>query len=201
MKRTHSPANGTGEPGAEPCTGLGKVGPAWRVGGRDYLPYRITLLAKLLDRCTTRLLQASSGMSVAEWRVLAQLSRASPASVRQLAEQAWVDRAEVSRAAASLERRGLVERRENRKDRRSPLLYCSEQGLAMARQVAPSRHDFHRALTDLLTDEQAQQLEAAMLVLARECVGQLESGPEEPTIATTRRAPARARKAPVKAIA
>ncbi len=189
------------EPVAEPCTGLGKVGPAWRVGGRDYLPYRITLLAKLLDRCTTRLLQASSGLSVAEWRVLAQLSIASPASVRQLAEQAWVDRAEVSRAAASLERRGLVERRENCKDRRSPLLYCSEPGLAMARQVSPSRHDFHKALTDLLTAEQALQLETSLLILARECVGQLESGPEEPTIATTRRAPARARKAPVKAIA
>src|SRR3569623_2157233 len=93
--------------------GLGQIAAAWRIGGPDYLPYRVTLLAKLLDRCTTRLLLASAGLSVAEWRVLAQLARASPASasVRQLAEQAWVDRAEVSRAAASLEQRGYVDRR------------------------------------------------------------------------------------------
>ena len=154
---------------------LGKVGAAWKLGGRDFLPYRITLLAKLLDRCTTRLLLANSGLTVAEWRVLAQLVIASPASVRQLAEQAWVDRAEVSRAAASLERRGHVERQENPKDRRSPLLYCTDQGRALARRVTPSRHAFHKSLTDLLPGAQTEELEAALLVLAKHCVDQLEA--------------------------
>src|SRR5579875_2586165 len=128
MSKTSSAPDPGGDPVAEGSEALGQVAAAWRIGGPDYLPYRVTLLAKLLDRCTTRLLQASSGLSVAEWRVLAQLALASPepASVRQLAEQAWVDRAEVSRAAASLERRGYVDRRENAKDRRSPLLFCSE---------------------------------------------------------------------------
>ncbi len=181
MSRTSSPARKARVAGQDPCSGLGKVGPAWRVGGKDYLPYRITLLAKLLDRCTNRLLQANTGLSVAEWRVLAQLAISSPASVRQLAEQAWVDRAEVSRAAASLERRELVERRENQKDRRSPLLYCSEKGLALARRVSPSRHEFHRGLTELLTEEQARQFEAAMLILAKHCVDELETDiPPEP---------------------
>jgi len=183
MSRTSSPASRAAAASLDTCEGLGKVGPAWRVGGSDYLPYRITLLSKLLDRCTTRLLQESSGLSVAEWRVLAQLAIASPASVRQLAEQAWVDRAEVSRAAASLERRGLVERRENGRDRRSPLLFCSERGLALARRVSPSRHDFHRGLTDLLTPEQAQQFEAAMLILAKHCVDELESEPVKAAVA------------------
>lgn len=156
---------------------LGEVAAAWRVGGPDYLPYRITLLAKLLDRCTTRLLQASSGLSVAEWRVLAQLANHSPASVRQLAEQAWVDRAEVSRAAASLEHRGFVERRANPKDRRSPLLYCSEQGMELFRRVAPSRRQFHKSLTDLLTPAESRQMEAALLTLATHCVDELQIEP------------------------
>ena len=155
---------------------LGKVGAAWKLGGRDFLPYRITLLAKLLDRCTTRLLLVNSGLTVAEWRVLAQLVIASPASVRQLAEQAWVDRAEVSRAAASLERRGYVERRENPKDRRSPLLYCTDAGRALARRVTPSRQAFHKSLTDLLPGGQTAELEAALLVLAKHCVDQLDAG-------------------------
>jgi DNA-binding MarR family transcriptional regulator len=163
------------DPAGVSAEALGEVAAAWRVGGPDYLPYRITLLAKLLDRCTTRLLQSSSGLSVAEWRVLAQLALASPdpASVRQLAEQAWVDRAEVSRAAASLERRGHVVRRQNTKDRRSPLLYCSEQGLALYRDVAPSRQAFHRSLTALLGPDQARQMEASLLTLAQQCVHEL----------------------------
>jgi DNA-binding MarR family transcriptional regulator len=179
MTRTASlPKAAPTEP-PEDVGGLGKVAVAWQVGGRDFLPYRITLLAKLLDRCTTRMLQAGSGLSVAEWRVLAQLVIASPASVRQLAEQAWVDRAEVSRAAASLERRGLIERRQNPRDRRSPLLFCTEAGRALARKVIPTRHAFHRSLTDLLPGPQIEQLEAALLVLARHCVDELEGDPEE----------------------
>ena len=174
-----SPAAGAAERSpADDVEALGKVAAAWSVGGRDYLPYRITLLAKLLDRCTTRLLQDGSGLSVAEWRVLAQLSMSSPASVRQLAEQAWVDRAEVSRAAASLERRGCVERRENGRDRRSPELHCTAEGMALARRIAPSRHEFHKSLTDLLDDAQLALLDAALLRLARQCVDLLDSEPD-----------------------
>ena len=166
-------------PDGDEVEALGHIAAAWRIGGPDYLPYRITLLAKLLDRCTTRLLQVSSGLSVAEWRVLAQLAIASPgsASVRQLAEQAWVDRAEVSRAATSLERRGYIERRDNPKDRRSPLLYCSDKGLDLYRRVSPSRQDFHRSLTAMLGPEQANAMEAAMLTLAMQCVDELQHDP------------------------
>ncbi len=174
---TTTPPRAATDADADAIERLGKVGTAWRVGGRDFLPYRVTLLAKLLDRCTTRLLSAGSGLSVAEWRVLAQLVIASPASVRQLAEQAWVDRAEVSRAAASLERQGYVERQDNPKDRRSPLLYCTQAGHALAQQVIPTRHAFHKSLTDLLTLEQTEQLEAALLILAGHCVDELQVDP------------------------
>jgi DNA-binding MarR family transcriptional regulator len=179
MSNESSTGEAAAAPDADLADALGEVASAWRIGGPDYLPYRVTLLAKLLDRCTTRLLQASSGLSVAEWRVLAQLALASPASasVRQLAEQAWVDRAEVSRAAASLERRGFIERRQNTKDRRSPLLYCSAKGLELYRRVSPSRQAFHRKLTAMLGHDPAQQMEASMLALARACVDELQRDP------------------------
>ena len=179
MSKASSRGSAGAEPAADEADALGEIAAAWRIGGPDYLPYRITLLAKLLDRCTTRLLQASSGLSVAEWRVLAQLALASPdsASVRQLAEQAWVDRAEVSRAAASLERRGYIERRENARDRRSPLLYCSEKGLDLYRRVSPSRQAFHRSLTAMLGAEQAKAMEASMLTLAKACIDELDHEP------------------------
>jgi DNA-binding MarR family transcriptional regulator len=194
MTKAAAAAKRAPEPGFENIEELGALARAWRLGGRDYLPYRITLLAKLFDRWNTRLLQESSGLSVAEWRVLAQLSNASPASVRQLAEQAWVDRAEVSRAAASLERSGYVERRNNPKDRRSPLLYCSELGRALARRVSPVRHDFHKSMTDLLSDEQAEVFERAMLLLARHCMDGLDAGPSPGPAATKQAASPRKRR-------
>ncbi len=111
--------------------------------------------------------------------MLAQLVLSSPASVRQLAEQAWVDRAEVSRAAASLEQKGYIERKENRRDRRSPLLYCTEKGIALAQRVNPSRREFHRSLTSLLKPGQSAELEEALLVLAKHCVDELDGEPAE----------------------
>ncbi len=45
-------------------------------------------------------------------------------------------------------------------------------------RVAPSRTEFHRALTQLLGPEQASNMEAAMMVLAKECVDELRSEPE-----------------------
>ena len=122
MTDASSPAPEPG-PTDEPSdrNALGEIALAWDLGGPNYLPYRVMLLAKMLDRLTTRLLQESAGITVAEWRVIAQLYIEAPATVRQLAEQAWVDRAEVSRAAAALERRGLIERRDNPTDRRSAL--------------------------------------------------------------------------------
>lgn len=179
MSKPSATAQSAADDESDELSGLGAVAAAWSVGGRDYLPYRILLLAKLLDRCTTRLLSESSGLSVAEWRVLAQLARTSPMSVRALAEHAWVDRAEVSRAAASLERRGCLERRVNPKDRRSPLLYCTPRGLELFKRVSPSRQQFHKGLTDLLTPAQAAELEGAMLVLAKSCVDQLDQAPAD----------------------
>jgi DNA-binding MarR family transcriptional regulator len=180
MSKAQTAADRAPEPSLDDAEELGKLAGAWRWGGRDYLPYRITLLAKLFDRWNTRLLQDSSGLSVAEWRVLAQLSAASPASVRQLAEQAFVDRAEVSRAAASLEAKGFAERQDNPRDRRSPLLFCTERGRALARRVSAQRREFQRELTDLLSPEQVEAMDSAMIALARRCVDGLENGNGKP---------------------
>ena len=155
----------------------------WSTAGPHNLPYRILLLAKLIDRITTPHVRRTAGLSLAEWRAMAQIFELQPCSAAEIASRALIDRAEVSRAAASLERRGLLERRENAKDRRSPLLYCTARGTELFKRVAPSRQQFHKSLTDLLTPAQITELEAAMVVLARHCVDELEGAPSEPSSA------------------
>jgi DNA-binding MarR family transcriptional regulator len=160
--------------------------PSWTLGGADYLPYRISLVARLLDRRTTRMLAEGFSLSVAEWRVLAQLAMASPSSVRDLAERAWVDRAEVSRAAASLVRRGYVQRCDNPEDRRGPLLSCTRAGKALFRRIRPRRAAFHKSLTARLDPTQLAVLERALLLLARVCIVELQ---RESAGARSRRVP------------
>src|ERR1700753_468600 len=98
---------------------------------------RISLLAKLLDRQTATQLQKEAGLSVAEWRVLAQLNAKSPATVRMIADLHWVDRAEVSRPAASLVEKGLVQRRDNPDDKRSTLFSFTPDGLSLFGRMRP----------------------------------------------------------------
>jgi len=154
---------------------LGPATAAWTRGPTTEI-FRILLLAKMLDRLNTRILQESAGLSLAEWRMMGQLIIESPASVRQLAEWCWVDRAEVSRAAASLEARGLVERQENPRDRRSPLFFFTAEGKKVAEQVLPLRRAFLSSLTSKLSKAQREALEEALLVIAQECADKLNEG-------------------------
>lgn len=158
----------------EPVTLLDERSPSWTLGGADFLPYRISLVAKLLDRRTTRMLAEQFNLSVAEWRVLAQLAMSSPSSVRDLAEKAWVDRAEVSRATASLVRRGYVKRHQNPEDRRGPLLSITRDGQALFRRIRPKRAAFHKSLTSRLEQAQLVSLEKSLLQLARVCLTELQ---------------------------
>ena len=151
---------------------LGAATIAWS-RGPSAETFRILLLAKMLDRLNTRILQESADLSLAEWRLLGQLSMESPASVRQLAEWSWVDRAEVSRAAAALEKRDLVKREENPKDRRSPLFYFTEKGRAVVDRVLPLRREFLTSLTAKLNKAQHEALDEALLIIAQECITRL----------------------------
>jgi DNA-binding MarR family transcriptional regulator len=132
---------------------LGDLSTAWNMGGPDYLSLRISFVAKLIERRTARVLNSRFGISVAEWRVLAQLARIGPMTVRQLAERSWVDRAEVSRAAASLIARGDVVRTDNPKDRRSPMFSATAAGRARAGAIVPTRERFQALLARQLGTE------------------------------------------------
>lgn len=159
---------------SEPVMALDESSPTWNLGGAAFLPYRVSLVARLLDRRTTRMLAEEFGLSVAEWRVIAQLAQDSPSSVRDLAEKAFVDRAEVSRATASLVRRGYVNRWDNPDDRRGPLLACTKQGKALFKKIRPRRIAFHKSLTSRLDRSQVAVLERALLTLAQACVTELQ---------------------------
>ena len=129
---------------------LGDLTLGWNMGGPDYLTLRISFVAKMIERHTVGVLRRDFGISLAEWRVLAQLARNGPMTVRALAERSWVDRSEVSRAAGRLIRRGCLRRDEDPADRRSPLFSCTDEGRRLAAAIQPTRDRFQQRLTDEL---------------------------------------------------
>lgn len=140
----------------------------WVMPGLDFVTFRLGLLSKLMDRKTMRQLSDRTECTYPEWRVLARLGAVVGGStVGQIAESAWVDRAEVSRAAASLERRGLATRLENPQDRRAPIHCLTKDGLKIYRRMLDIRKAFHSDLVADLTPEELELFDMVLLKLAR----------------------------------
>src|SRR4051812_17068855 len=139
----------------------------WPYPGLDYATCRLSLVAKAIDRLTLKMLADNCDLTVAEWRVLSRLAPGRGATVREVSQMAWVDRAEVSRAAAALETRGLPSRRVNPSDGRSPILFATEEGLALYQRLLPIRGEFHRRLAADLTDAERDLLDGLLFKIAR----------------------------------
>lgn len=154
---------------------LGPIDAVWRRGGEDYLPLRLILVAKLLDLNVSQLLAAKAKITVAEWRVVAQLAVLHNASVREMARQACIDPAEVSRSIGSLERRGYVERRANPRDRRSPRFTLTAAGARHFGAIRPHWRKFQRALVEKLTHGDRRVTEHALAVIARASLDLLDT--------------------------
>jgi DNA-binding MarR family transcriptional regulator len=139
----------------------------WTHEGLNFPTFRLTLLAKAIDRLTLRMLGECCDLTIAEWRVLSRLAPTEGATVRQVAQMAWVDRAETSRAAAALEARGLVARRDNPADGRAPILFATAAGRQEYDRLLPIRADFHRGLTEDLSREECEAFDTLLALVAR----------------------------------
>src|SRR5581483_714456 len=155
-------------------TNLGPLEPVWRLGGADYLPLKLLLVAKLIDLHVGRLLAQQSILSVAEWRVVAQLGVLHNGSVREMARQACVDPAEVSRSVAALEKRGFVARQVNERDRRSPRFSLTAAGKAHFASFRPHWRRFQNALLARLTSAERDLTERALTMIAGACLELLD---------------------------
>lgn len=139
----------------------------WQLFDQVHLPYRILLLAKLLDRATARQLRDQDDLTLAEWRVLANLETLGEASSARIAAAAAADRAEVSRAVASLEQAGLIVRRPDSGNRKRLLLRLTEKGRQVHRAVRAKRVAYFEHLLADLGEEERSRLDAALLKIAR----------------------------------
>lgn len=144
--------------------------PFYDIGGRAYFGYRIVLAAKHFDRAVLKLLAEHSDLSLPEWRVMSQLGLVPTGTVRSLADGAAVDRAEISRATRSLEARGLVRRREDESDRRSPVFSLTAAGRRRYKTVRKPISDFIVHLTDDISAKDLETANRALWALTRGCL-------------------------------
>ncbi len=151
--------------------------PGWTIDRLDYPTFRVGLVAKIMDRLTIRQLLEMDGLTYAEWRVLARIAAMKDGgTAAQVVELAWVDNAEVSRAIASLERKGLLERRKNPSDRRTSILMLTASGRACYDETLQRRSRFHERLLSGLSSEERATLDDLLARIGSELRSVLEDG-------------------------
>jgi DNA-binding MarR family transcriptional regulator len=144
--------------------------PTYEIGGLPYFGYRLAVTAKLFDRKFVEILKAHSTLTLPQWRCMAQLGLAEPGTVRSLAEGAAVDRAEVSRALARLVAQGIVARRDNRGDQRSPQFTLTDEGKALFAHVRKPVSEFIRSLVARIAESDIEAADRVLWTVSKGCL-------------------------------
>jgi DNA-binding MarR family transcriptional regulator len=142
------------------------------------LDYRIGHLRKLLDRYSSPVIAAEFGLKLAEWRVLSHIHSGSPVTAIWLGRRLQADRAEISRACASLARRGYIARGPNPDDGRSSLIEITEAGRALYDRIMPVRRRLQQELVGILTPGELSEFYRVVDKLTAAVSGKIDAGDE-----------------------
>ncbi len=123
-------------------------------GIERFVSFRLSVLSRLINRRSTRYFADEYGLTLAEWRCLVQVAIHPSALVRDISERTYADKGQVSRAAASLSRKGLIKGVGDPDDRRSVRYKTTSKGQRLYEEILEMRVAENQAVLDLLSPEQ-----------------------------------------------
>ncbi|QQK64422.1 winged helix-turn-helix transcriptional regulator [Cobetia sp. cqz5-12] len=134
----------------------------------QFLPYRLNRLAERTSEAMFARYGERFAINVAEWRLLAWLSRGVPMTAREVSLRTHMDKVRVSRAVKSLESRELILRRPSEQDQRAQLLALTAEGEAMLAELIPEARRFEDELLGAVDARQYRDLLITMQTLERQ---------------------------------
>lgn len=140
----------------------------------SFLPYRLAVIAERVSRRLSVEYDTRFGLSVAEWRVMAHLTRGGSLSVRDIVDAVNLDKPRVSRAVTRLEAMGFVEKVPGAHDGRLVEISLTEAGQTALAEIIPAAQSVETRLTQAVG---ARDLEVFLKVLER-LHGVLDADPD-----------------------
>lgn len=138
--------------------------PALKLDG--FLPYRLSVLSNAVSRKIADIYEREFGLTVWQWRIIAVLGENEGLTSTEVAMRTLMDKPTVSRAAASLIERGILDRTIDLEDRRRAPMSLSSEGQAIYAAVIPMALESEREFLDALSEDEAQTLHALLSRLA-----------------------------------
>jgi DNA-binding MarR family transcriptional regulator len=127
-----------------------------------FFPYKVRVFYTAVTGAVRQLYMERHGLAVNEWRALVVLNEHEPLSATGIVDRSSMDKVSVSRAVATLEKRGLMERHVDPADRRRVLLRLTRAGRALVDDIVPLVTEVERDMLSVLTPEERTTLESLM---------------------------------------
>ena len=117
----------------------------------SFLPYLVNNLADRISTGLSRIYAGDYGLSVPEWRVLANLAEHGVLNAKQIVSTTGMEKSKVSRAVKNLTTRGLIVQRRKEADNRARDLALTAAGLALYGDLVPHALAWEGELLDCLS--------------------------------------------------
>jgi DNA-binding MarR family transcriptional regulator len=128
-----------------------------------FLPYRLSVASNAVSQVIARAYESSHDLSMQEWRVIAVLGEAEHLTQQAIVAKTKMDKVTVSRAARSLEDRGIVRREANEDDARSLWLSLTAEGRKIYEKVIPAAVELGREVLRGFSPKEVAELEALLV--------------------------------------
>lgn len=123
-----------------------------------FLPYRLSVLSNAVSSKIAKIYEQEFELSVWQWRIIAVLGEREGLTSTEVAQRTLMDKPTVSRAAASLIERGILERNIDTDDRRRAPMRLTDEGKAIYAAVIPRAIESERELLDAISPDEAATL-------------------------------------------
>jgi DNA-binding MarR family transcriptional regulator len=162
MRRRQTDPVETGDSVVRARTSVGKgVHHAGIYETRHFYTSQIALLHRLISRTMKRAFDVMFGMTLMEWRVLAQLEYRSPSKISEIHERSLMQKPLTSTALRSLVENGYAVRESDPYDARAPNFYITEKGLQTYKAVLAVTRKRQHGLESLFTAQEQKIMAAA----------------------------------------
>lgn len=128
----------------------------------EFLLFRLSTVSRRVTNACAEVYFAEFGLTVPEWRLMAQIGRFGSISAKDIAEKISMDRVAISRAAAKCLAEDLITESAHPDDRRSKILSFTKKGKALYRDVIPRACELANVVESGLTRGEAKTLKALL---------------------------------------
>ncbi|MCE9522728.1 MAG: MarR family winged helix-turn-helix transcriptional regulator [Alphaproteobacteria bacterium] len=123
----------------------------------QFLPYRLSVLSNTVSSRIAKFYGARFQLTIPEWRVMAVLGRFPGLTAAEVTERTAMDKVQVSRAVARLQKTCRIEQRAVEGDRRARHLFLTQEGQDVYEEIVPLARDYEqRIIANLNASERVQ---------------------------------------------